>query len=216
MKVKISEIERRVYTLLDENRELVDERVMYGDPETAIKSLIIDLLPDAARVVLCSIDASYIDDCIETGLKLEVSMDKIPFSPAEPDITIGNVSLKSDNLPGKIIKTEKPLLRLLYLRMSDWEYGVTQPLAVGSEEYTLRLPNPRRCWGRRVKPAVAVLHHRAEPVLQVFGTDSASFVDEIAYLTVPEVSGAYIDLPPGCVSAVCSKLAQMVGEIINK
>ena len=52
MKFKIMDIVGKVYAFLDENEEIIQELVDYGDPGVNLKSLIIMLLPDAASATL--------------------------------------------------------------------------------------------------------------------------------------------------------------------
>lgn len=184
----------RVYSLLDENEAILEERVEYGDPGTMLRPLIEDLLPDAARVVVSSAPLSKVDGCRHL-----VSL------PAE---TGGEGGMSTVMLPGDF-------LRLVYLRMSDWRVGVTVPLASGGEEHQMRLRRHRDASRRRISPAVAIRYCGDRRMLEVFGSASGSTVAQLDYLPVPRIEGQYIDLPPALVPDVCAKTAEMVYAVIG-
>lgn len=191
MKIKTSEIVKRVFDLLDENETLVDERVEYCDPDTAVKPLIMDLLPDAARLTLSTLPLSEIDETVKVKLKVEYE-----------GTGVGKARLPED------------FLRLSYVRMTCWPYGISEPLAFGGEEYRLRNGRKGLAARRRSSPAVAISSRGSEKDIHIFGISEGAGVDSFEYVEVPKISGIYIELPPGTVSAVCSRLAGMVGDVI--
>lgn len=192
MKIRISKIVSRIFNLLDENETICEELVEYGDPGAMLRSLITDLLPDAARVVITSAPLHKIDDCRQ--------LTKIP--------------VRTDGQSRTVILPED-FLRLVYLRMSDWNCGVSVPLQYGGEEYHLRMGAGKERT-RRTSPAAAVACRGAERTLEIFGTGEDSEVIRFDYVPVPEISDAYINLPPALISDVCLKTAEMVGAVIEK
>lgn len=194
MRYTVAEIEGRVYALLDENQEIIDERVEYADPGTALSPLIRQVLPDAARIVLCTSSLSDIDECrhLPDGLRVMHMTDDC----AEMRLPDG-------------------FLRLVNIRMSDWAYGVAQPLASGGEMHMLRRAGYIRGSRRRCAPAVALRSCGDVRTLEIFGTSTGSDVSEFDYLTVPVIVDGEIDLPPGVYSAVCAKVAEMVKLILD-
>lgn len=192
MKIKISEIVKRVFDLLDENAELLDEKMEYCDPESSLRPLIIDLLPDAARVVLGSVSTSRIDECAH-----------LRNIPCEASGNIAIVSLPSD------------FLRLVWIRMEGWTGGVTEPLAFGGEEHRMRLDRAMLRARRRISPAVAIRNRGDSSQLEILAPGTGLTVAEFDYLRKPEISATTIELPPGLVSDVCRKLAEMVGDVIG-
>lgn len=192
MKVKVSDIVTRVYSLLDENEALLEERVEYDDPSTALKPLIIELLPDAARLVLSQSSLSEIDECHHGPLTM--------------------VTYRGDMAE---MRLPENFLRLVNFKMSDWRGGVSIPMAYGGEARQLMLRRSAATDRRRFSPAVAIRNRGDISTLEIFNTAPGSKVEEFDWIEVPKISGAYIDLPPGLVSAVCSKLSEMTAAVID-
>ena len=194
MKVKTAEIERRVIALLDENEEILEERMAYGDPETELMSLIRSLIPDAARIVLASAPAA--------------SLSESQTIPATGLLhTEGNRALLP--LPEKF-------LRLVYFRMSDWKRGIVSTLALDSEEYSLRFPGDGIRYARRRAGAAAVVWYAGRRYLEIFNTGSRSTVASATCLLVPEIKNGVIDLPQSTVFDVVRKTAEMVNLVITR
>jgi len=194
MRYTIYGIEGRVYALLDENQEIIEERVDYADPGTALSPLIRQVLPDAARIVLCTSSLGDIDECrhLPDGLRIKFRTEDY----AEMRLPDG-------------------FLRLVNFRMSDWAYGVAQPLAYGGEMHRLRRVGYIRGSRRRFAPAVAVRTCGDVRTLEILGTTTGAEVAEFDYLTVPTITDDAIDLPPGVYAAVCAKVAEMVRMILD-
>lgn len=191
MKTNIKAIEDRVLDLLDENRTLLDSRVEYCDPGVTLSLLIAGFVDDAARVVLSSVDAARIDECRHLTA---VGMRTVHTGP---DTAV--VTLPAD------------FLRLIYFRMSDWPRGVSVPLAWGSEQHSLRSSRYVRGGLRTRRPGAVALRYRGDiRELEVYGTAAGSHVAEFDWLDLPRLRDGWIDLPPGLVGEVCSKIAEMV------
>ena len=191
MRINVNEIVRRVYALLDENESILEERVEYGDPGTMLRPLILDLLPDAARITLCAAPFGKIDDCVH--LK--------SLRPSTDGMT--TLELPSD------------FLRLVYVRMADWRGGVRTPLAWGGPDYHLRLRRQGRRDGGRMNPAVAIRCSGERKILEIFGSLKGMEVAELEYVAVPEIKGSFIELPPALVHDVATKTAEMVRCVIQ-
>lgn len=190
MDVKISEIITKVYALLDENETIIEERVEYGDPGTMLRDLIIDLLPEAARVVICGSPLSKIDECTH----------------------LSDVPTDGDGITGATLPAD--FLRLVNIRMSDWKTGVTVPLDFGGADYQLR--NSSTVSGmRRRHPAVAIKYCGERRKLEIFGTVENSIIKELDYVALPEIKGNHINLPSGLVHDICVKIAEMVEAILK-
>lgn len=194
MKYTVNEIGERVYALLDENREILDERMEYADPGVSLSSLIRMLLLDSARSVLLSAPLDEVDECkhLDSVSGLQHSGEEHALFAAPQDF-----------------------LRLVWLRMSDWPVGVSSPLVVGSEEYRLRFrPHPGRVRSRRA-PAVAILRRGDRVSIEVFGTVKGARVVEFDYIAQPAISNEAIDLPPALMPEVCAHLAGRIREILS-
>lgn len=175
MILTISEITDRVYALLDENRELLEERVEYADPGTQLGPLIKALLPEAARKTLLEVPLSQIGECAVMD-PLGVKTEDVQTLNATDDraragaLTGGNLSGgNSGNLgtPGIVGSEDIPavkwlggnrgylslpdnFLRLVWFRMSDWEEGVSVAMEYNSDTMALRkrLRNGTTCDSR--------------------------------------------------------------------
>lgn len=188
MKIKVKEIEALALALLDENDEILEDRVEYGDPGTELRGLIGTLLPEAARLVVCSASRADIDEV------KEINPESVEYYGD------GQATMK---LP-------EDFLRLIYFRMSDWPRGVTEPLAADGDSLALRLGRSARMFGRRQTPAVAICQTGQGKMLRVLGTSAGAGVAEGSYLSVPKVEGGMIDLAPRLVHPVAAKIAEMV------
>lgn len=188
MKVEIRRIEERVISLLDENMEILDERVEYGDPSVSVVTLIRELLPDAAMIVAGSADPARI-------FESHSAIDEYP---------------RWWNERNAVMPLPANFLRLLYFRMSDWTTGVTVPLVFGGEEYRLYSGSTGFGRSRRRGHAVSVGMRGSRKTLDIFGSARGSAVAGFSYLTIPEISGDSIDIPRGLFADVCRKLADMV------
>lgn len=222
MKYDVKYIVSRVFDLLDENEEILEERVELADPGTHVAPLIAGLLPRIARDVLISIPADRIDECRRL-VPADTGAGAIPGRMApesqgsgdfeETTVTFGNVTEAGPRRAAMTLPAD--FLRLIYFRMDDWEEGVTDPLVYGSESHRLRY----RCGSRgrfsRNSPAVAVRRAGSERKLLIYGTGPGSKMAELHYVAVPTVRDDMIDLPPGAVYDVCCRLAETVARIIG-
>ena len=193
MKYKLSDIEQRVYALLDENRSVLEDRVEYGDPETSLRSLIREITPQAACKVLLSVQASEID---------------------EFQTDIDTSALRHPDERRAILPLPPKFLRLLYFRMSDWWQGVSETLVFGGTEYQLysRRHEPGYPLYRR-NPAVVIGPFFGKRSLEIYNTGKDATVAEAAYIESPEFDGNRIDLPRGLFDAICQETASMIDAI---
>lgn len=192
MKIKTTELLSRVYALLNENETLLEERVEYGEPEAMLKPLILDLLPDAARTVLLEAPAAAIDDSVSAG-----SLERI------------------EGMTPVTFRLPADFLRLIYLKMDGWNHGLSVPLQTDGEEYALRMGMDRLRCRRRIGPAAAVRRMGADQWLEIFGAMAGTSVARLIYLPVPAITDGHMDLPPGLVTDVCRKTAEMVFDVIK-
>lgn len=195
MNYRLTEIEERVYALLDENRDILVERVEYGDPGVALPTLIRMLLPDSARCVLLSASLDEISECVH--------MDSVP------GLTRG--------VAGNLFFTAPDdFLRLVWLRMSDWSVGVRTPLATGSEEYAMRFSRRPGLSRPRRSPAVALRRQGDRASLEVFGSVPGARVVEFDYIAVPRIRSENIDIPESMMPEVCAHLARAIRDILGR
>lgn len=195
MTYRLADIEGRVLALLDENEEILREKMEYADPGVSVISLIRQVLPDAARIVLSTAPQASIDECLHI------------------DSVTGGVT----HLPDNRARLQLPagFLRLLNFRMSDWNDGVTTPLACDGEEYSLRLRGHARGTRRRTRAAVAVAHRGESKTLEIFGTSSNAVAVECDFLISPQIFDETVDIPRGLLHEVCSRTAEMIKLILR-
>lgn len=193
MRISVEEITERVCELLDENREILDQRVEYADPGMALAPLVERLLPEASRIVLSTLPLASIDECLHLGGKVQT------FSCQD----YSYLTLPDD------------FLRLVYLRMSDWNDGIMSLLVYGEPSQRLRL---RRMGGRRfgrVRPAAAVRCRGDLKELVVYGSSPGAECVALDYVPVPRIKENAIDLPPRALHEVCVRISEMVGDILG-
>lgn len=186
MKIKLTKILSRVYSLLNENETILEERVEYGEPTAMIKPLILDLLPQAADCVIAEAPLSQIDD----GVTLSTL----------PSTDEASVYLLPDDFA-----------RLICMRMSDGSEPITATIAFESEEYRLRFNET----AHRRSRAVAICNYGTKRYLRVFRSDRSATITEFIYVPKPAMSETDIELPPGLLSEVCARTARMVLDIIS-
>lgn len=191
MKVQINDMVRRVYALLNENESIIEERVEYGDPDAMIRPLIIDLLPDAARAVLLEMPLDRINGCRK----------------------LDNIAVENDGIRNILLPSD--FLRLVYVRLAGVREGIATPLAFGGGEYQLRVASDGSASRRRSTPAVAVRNCGDEKRLEIFGWPQTQRVEKLLYVPLPEMTPFTIELPPGAISDVCRRTAEMVSEVIG-
>lgn len=197
MLIPIDDIKERVCALLDENPDIIREQTEYGDPEYSILQLVEIYLEDAAKIVAASAPLAEIAECSVLGTGLDSPGGKV----------YGAVTVKMSE---ECVRMELPsdFLRLAWIRMSDWNHSVSEPLAFGGDEYRLRQGGLRR--SRRRCPAVAV--HQVGPLkrMEIYGSRPGERVVEFGWITVPCRVGDNLELPHGLFSRLCRQVADMV------
>lgn len=187
MKIRISDIEKRVIALLDENETVLNELTEYAFEEAEIGVRVRAVLEDAARIVLSSVPSAEIDEVKH----------------------LENPRIELDGDGRMVIRLPGDFLRLVRIRMSDWSRGVVSPMAEDGDEYSLRCGSSIRSIRRR-GPAVAIVHRETGRVLEIFGSAGDAVPLTVSYLPVPKIDGLYIDLPASCRSAVERKVVEFL------
>ena len=191
---RLNEIEERVYTLLDENRAILDDRTAYGDPSASLRSMIRELTPEAAREVIMEAEPSEINEC---------------------DRLIEGAMLRHIDESRAQIELPLRFLRLFYLKMTDWDQGVYQTLEPSSIEYQLyaRSLQEEGEFGLRSHPAVAVGMGGGSRTLEIFNTGPTSAIEAVRFVCEPSFDGVEIDLPQSLYPRICRKIAAFIAEI---
>ena len=192
MIVSVSEITNAVLMLLDENRALLETRLTYCDPGTDLISLARRLLPEAAR--LESAEATPGD--ISEGLPLEAA-----------------VRYDADGVATAELPAD--FQRLLYLRMSDWNGGLTQTLSPSGTSVPLLRATARRRSGHRHR-GLLLRFAGAGRVLDIYGSSPGAVIAEASYLPAPDISGDSIFIPASLVERVERRIAASVRGILSQ
>lgn len=193
MRVEIDKMVSAILKKLDENEEIVAERVEYGIPDTEVCSLIRSLLPEVAESVILQAPRRQIDEWDEFSADVDWE------GPGH-----GRVELPSD------------FLRFISFRMSDWTRPVVMAVDCESEEYLLRFYPGVYRKGIRKAPAVAILDGARGKNLEFIGGNSpGAYLERCCYVPRPydESREEILLIPRGLVAAVEDAVAEKVGRI---
>lgn len=221
MRITVKEITGRVYDLLDENREILEERVDYSDPGTQIGPLIAALLPEAARQVLKEASIEDFNECkVLTPLQDIIVSERVvagggsgPAPGTSEPVRLATVKWRNDGI-GELDLPED-YLRFVHFRMADWEEGVSRLMEYDSMACRLRSRRrPDGTFSRR-RPGLAVKERGRKKQLMIYGSTPGTEFAELEYVGKPEVKDSSIDLPQGVIHGVCERLTEMVKAIIG-
>lgn len=201
MKYPLNVVIDYVYSLLDENREILEERVEYSDPGVQLAPFITALLPESARKVINEASIEKIDDCITVA---ESRFPAADFGTSGGVSTLGRATV---GLPDDF-------LRLVYFRMSDWEEGLSVPMECGSEVHQLRNRKLGTLGYAYQRPAVTVRRRGRNCDLLVYGSHLDASVADLQYVARPAIVNEEIDLPPALFHDVCANVADTVLSVL--
>lgn len=193
MRVEIEKLVSSILKKLDENEEIVAERVEFGIPDAEVRTLIRALLPETAESVIREASRKDIDEWEEFSADVEWE------GPGH-----GTVELPSD------------FLRFVAFRMSDWPRAVMTAVDCGSEEYLLRFSPSQMRKGVRKSPAVSVVDGARGKSLEFIGGNSpGAYVERCCYVPRPynEDRGEELLIPRGLLAKVEDAVAQRVEQI---
>lgn len=193
MEFRVEELRQRVYELLDENADIVEERVEYGDPGASVGMLIESFIPAAAKAAVKASPLSEIDECVRI----------VPAG--SPDRRAGHMA---------VLELPEDFFRLVYFRMEDWEEGVTEALEYGSLSCQLR--RRQGPYGYRMaSPGVALRRRGGRYLLMIYGSGPESKAAELEYVAEPKLREGKIDFPAGLKEDVCERVAEMVSRVMG-
>lgn len=192
MKYLISDIEERVYALLDENKTIADELVEFADPGTSVSALIRVYLPEAARMSVLELPLADFDECNHLSLTIHPAKGRT------------QVDLPAD------------FLRLVNFRMDTWDYGLSTPLVYNSDSFRLHCANYARGGKRRSRPAVSIFSAGDRNVMYVFGITEGSSSAEFDYLAKPIIEDDIVEIPAGAFDDVCRRIADAIKQNLQR
>lgn len=190
MTVSVNEIISQTLARLGESEPLLDDAVEFGSPELDVRMAIRMRIPFVAEEVIREADPGRIRECLSLPAAVERR---------------GGISVVS--LPSNF-------LRLLYIRMSDWESGVTRFIDADSDVASLHRLWSSRGRRHRSRPCVAIGRRgRASGEedgsyeLEIFGSGSGAEIAASGWLPVPTLSGDNLIFPPSLMAPLIDKLA---------
>ena len=207
MKYRISEVEERVYALLDENKTIADQLVDFEDPGMSIAGLIRIYLPEAANRTIIELPVDEFRECRHIYLRAEEG-GALLAPVAAPKIAANSVTHLADGRARLELPSE--FARLVNFRMSDWDYGVSSPLLYGSDACRLRLANYTRGGRRRSRPAVTIFTAGETRIMYIFGTSTGARIAEFDYLPSAEIVDEIVEIPLGAFDEMCRRIAAMI------
>ena len=192
MKVKITDLVSKVIKNLDENEEIIADKVEFGYPGSTLPELIADILPDVAANVVAGADLRDVDEWLHMDEDFEWT------APGR-----GEMSLPQD------------FLRLVVFRMSDWKRSVSSVIFADSPVYSLRFAPSEGRRGIRKSPAVAIVEGATRRFLEFIGsTDPAAYPERCGYLPVPDSCGDdSLWIPRSLLADVVEKAALKVRSV---
>ncbi|MBD5197298.1 MAG: hypothetical protein HDS89_07595 [Bacteroidales bacterium] len=194
MDITMDEILGRVLKSIDENEEILVDKMSAGYESASVSELIRMLAPGTAEEVILAAEWGEIDEWLE----LDADVDWV-----EPGR--GEVELPED------------FLRLMVFRMSDWRRAVRSTVDPGSGVYALRFTPGRHREGVRKAPMVALTGGEKRKRLEFIGsTDPGAYVERSGYLPRPQRSEEdVLWIPRSLVCRVVDAIAEKVKSIIN-
>ena len=191
MQVKVEEIVRDVLRLMDENEDILQEKIEFGIAGTNLVDLIREEIEPVAA------------ECILSATSPELNESKEYEADVEWEgIGRGRVILPSD------------FLRLIRFRMSDWDRSVTRFMEYGGEAYSLRFHPRSGRRGIRSSPAVAIQSEGSDAYLEFVGsTDPGTYVERFSYIPRPVIApDDTICIPSGLFPRVARTCAQRLHD----
>ena len=191
MKIKVEEIIKSVLRLMDENEDILQEKVEFGIAGTNLIDLIREEIEPVATVCILSATSSELNESEEHDAEVEWE-----------GIGRGRITLPSD------------FLRLIRFRMSDWDRSVTRFMEYGSETYYLRFHPRAGRRGVRSSPAVAIQPEGAGACLEFIGSsDPGAYVERFSYISRPVIApDDTVCIPSGLLPRAARTCAQRLRD----
>lgn len=200
MKVSVKELTERALLLLDENYQVAEEMVSFGDPCTELRRLGRALAAGAVRATMLA--ASFMD--IDEVLDLDIIIRR--------DGDVAEVTLPGD------------FLRLVELRMSDWErslYGMTEPVRKSVENRPRQVLRHHLASVGRADDAggysPGVMHTVSHGLrkLRIYGSRDDANVVICTYLPDPGEGAESVWIPRGLVEDAARTLAEQMRKVME-
>lgn len=195
MTFEIKEIVKKVLHLLDENEEILQEKIEFGIAGTNLAELIPDIVLEVAPQCILEADTQNLNESIEADVEVEWE------GPGR-----GRVLLPND------------FLRLVSFRMSDWKRSLTRFMDYGSEAYQLRFFPAKGRAGIRKSPAAAICREGTHAWLEFIGsTDPGAYAERFSYIPRPEISqDGHIWLPQSLLPEIVRASANYLLNLQNQ
>jgi len=163
MVIRIADLVSKVMKILDENEEIIVDKMEFGYPGTNLPELIAETLPCIAERVVSEASLHEIDEWLELDCDFEW------VSPGR-----GEMELPND------------FMRLVTFRMSDWKHSVSSVISSDSPLYALRFSPLASRRTVRKAPAVAIVEGSCRRILEFIGSeDPGAYLERGGYLPLP-------------------------------
>lgn len=128
----------------------------------------------------------------------------------------GAVSWRGDSGKGYILLPDD-FMRLVYFKMSDWDFGVSEAMTDASPLYLRQFSKWKGVSGNTERPVAAVVNRAEGLVLEFFsGADDTATVDQAAYVPYPRVDkDGGIDVSERCYPAAVYRAAALALSSVN-
>lgn len=182
----------KVLKILDENEEIILEKMEFGYPGTGLPQLISELLPEIAVNVIKDSRPVDFDEWCEMDAEVEW------IEPGH-----GEIELPDD------------FLRLISFKMSDWKSSVSSVIFNNADNYPLIFSAARRRMGYRRSPAVALTAGKRRYRLEFIGSsDPAAYVARASYIPRPDSASTsdILRIPRSLIPAVVKATAAAIRD----
>jgi len=184
-----------VRVVLDE--DVVSTQLIAGDDEDTLKldELIASKIADAAQE-------------IEMAAPTHLLTNEYSFA--------GGVKWNEDGKSGYVVLPED-FMRLVVMKMSDWERSVYQAISEGDGEYDVQFSRWAGLRGTPQKPVCAIVMRPEGLVLEFWSSkNSSATMSRALYLPVPTVKDGVIALCPRCYRAIVYETGALTMQALQK
>lgn len=198
MKYALDDIKRQVRVLMDENAE--DVLTPVGDVDAlGLDKLIEGVTVDVLRAILLTAPASDLGDGkqLRGGIAWESGME---------GVGMGSLVLPDD------------YLRLVYVQMSDWAYGLSDAISSESDQYRLQRGRWGAGRGTPERPVAAVVPQTVGLTLELYSSAGGPgvYLRRGRYIAEPQIEeDGTVEVPSKLLRPLVRGIAGEVLKVLN-
>ncbi len=194
MNVKIEDIVESVLIRLDESPELLDDAIEYGSESFDLRSMVRSLLIEEAEMVIATAENE------DFGEWLAISESAL--------------EIKGNGYEAKqILPLPSDFMRLVFLKMSDWDEVSTRLLpSHGAVASLLRHWSRHRREGFKSN-GMALTYKDGRRALEIFGSRAGSYVESGGYIPQPTMEDDYLIFPPSLRDRLIERIVETIKKI---